>query len=82
MQTQEVAIKPSVNVILKPDSELLEEVVITGYGTGKKIGSVVGSVATVNNKKLEKVVTANFTDALSGQVSGLSVLSSSGDPSK
>ena len=82
MQTQEVAIKPSVNVTLKPDSELLEEVVITGYGTGKKIGSVVGSVATVNNKKLEKVVTANFTDALSGQVSGLSVLSSSGDPSK
>ena len=80
MQTQEVAIKASVKVVLKPDSELLEEVVITGYGTGKKIGSVVGSVATVNNKKLEKVVTANFTDALSGQVSGLSVLSSSGDP--
>ena len=82
MQTQEVAVKANVTVILKPDSELLEEVVITGYGTGKKIGSVVGSVATVNNKKLEKVVTANFTDALSGQVSGLSVLSSSGDPSK
>ena len=82
MQTQETAIAPSVKVTMKPDSEMLEEIVITGYGTGKKVGSVVGSVGTVNNKKLEKVVTANFTDALSGQVSGLSVLSSSGDPSK
>lgn len=82
MQTQEVAIKPNVKVILKPDSELLDEVVITGYGTGKKIGSVVGSVSKVGEEKLDKVVTANFTDALSGQVSGLSVLSGSGDPSK
>lgn len=36
MQTQEVTIKPHVKVILKSDSELLEEVVVTGYGTFKK----------------------------------------------
>jgi len=82
MQTQEVAIKPSVKVFMRSDAELLEEIVITGYGTGKKIGSVVGAVSKVGNEKLDKVVTANFTDALSGQVSGLSVLSDSGDPSK
>ena len=82
MQTQEVAVKPSVRVVMKNDAELLEEVVITGYGTGKKIGSVVGSVGKVNTEKLEKVAVANFTDALSGQVAGLSVLSNSGDPSK
>ena len=82
MQTQEVAIKPNVKVMMKSDTELIEEVVIVGYGTGKKLGSVVGSIGTVNNKKLEKNLTANFTDALAGQVSGLSVLSGSGDPSK
>lgn len=82
METQEVAVKPNVRVMLKPNNELLEEVVVTGYGSGKKIGSVVGSVSKVGSEKLDKVVTANFTDALSGQVSGLSVLSSSGDPSK
>ena len=82
MTTQEVAIQPNVEVRLHPNTELLEEVVITGYGTGKKLGSVVGSVTKVGGEKLEKTVTANFTDALSGQVSGLSVLSGSGDPSK
>ena len=82
MQTQEVAIKPNLKVLLKADNEFLEEVVVVGYGTAKKIGSVVGSVGTVSNKKLAKNPTANFTDALAGQVSGLSVLSGSGDPSK
>ena len=81
MQPQEVAIASHVKITLKPDTELLDEVVIVGYGTGKKLGSVVGSVASVGGKKLEKNPTVNFTDALAGQVSGLSVLSSSGVPS-
>lgn len=80
MEEQRVAIAPNLKVILKPNTELLDEVVIVGYGTGKKLGSVVGSVGTVNNQTLEKSPTTNFTDALAGQVSGLSVLSSSGDP--
>ena len=54
---------------------------VTGYGSAKKLGSVVGAVATVSNEKLQKSVTPNFTDALSGQVSGLSVLSATGEPS-
>lgn len=82
MEEQKVTIAPNLKVILKPNTELLEEVVITGYGSAKKLGSVVGSVGKVGSEKLEKIVTANFTDALSGQVAGLSVLSGSGDPSK
>lgn len=82
MKAVEVPIKENIKVTLKTDNEMLDEVVITSYGTAKKVGSVVGSVGTVSNKKLEKPVTANFTDALSGQVAGLSVMSSSGDPSK
>lgn len=68
-------------VVLQVDSHTLEQVVITGYGSAKKLGSVVGSIASVDKKKLESIVTPNFTDALAGQVSGLSVLSAAGDPS-
>ena len=80
MQTQQVAVAPDVRVTLKPDIEMLDDAVVIGYGSGKKLGSITGSVAKVDNTKLEKTPTANFTDALSGQVSGLSVLSNSGDP--
>lgn len=69
-------------VVLQVDSHTLEQVVITGYGSAKKLGSVVGSIASVDKKKLESIVTPNFTDALAGQVSGLSVLSAAGDPSQ
>lgn len=69
-------------VVLQVDSHTLEQVVITGYGSAKKLGSVVGSIASVDKKKLESIVTPNFTDALAGQVSGLSVLSGAGDPSQ
>lgn len=55
MQTQEVTIKPHVKVILKSDSELLEEVVVTGYGTFKK-ASFTGAASTVNTSTLEDVL--------------------------
>ena len=82
MQTQEVGIQPNVEVSLKTDMEMLDEVVVVGYGSAKKLGSVVGSIGKVDSEALEKTPTVNFTDALSGQVSGLSVLSNSGDPTQ
>lgn len=80
MQTEEIEIQPNMTVRMKTNDELLDEVVIVGYGTAKKLGSVVGSLGTVNNETIEKTPTTNFTDALAGQVSGLSVLSDTGDP--
>ena len=80
MLSQELPIKQTMNVILKPDTETLEEVVVLGYGSGKKIGSIVGSVAKVNSEKLSAKPVANAMDALQGQVSGLQVYTSSGEP--
>lgn len=81
LQTVELPITENMQVILKTDEEMLEEVVVLGYGTAKKLGSVVGSVSTVGAAKLKNQPTSNFSDALQGQVAGLSVLSSSGEPS-
>lgn len=81
MTTKKVKASAKMAVILDADSHMLENVIITGYGSAKKLGSVVGAVSTVSGEKMKTVATPNFTDALAGQVSGLSVLTSSGDPS-
>ena len=54
MQTQEVAVAPSLRVILKSDSEILDEVTVIAYGTAKK-NSLRGSVATIKCSDMEKL---------------------------
>ena len=78
--TQTVAIRDNMVVKLASSDSDLDELVVLGYGSAKKIGSVVGSVAVVGEKQLENIPTATFIDALQGQVAGLSVLSSTGEP--
>lgn len=67
-----------VNVDLEPDSEYLEGTVIVGYGSAKKVTSLVGSVQTVNSETLKNAPSSSALDQLQGQVAGLSVLSYSG----
>ncbi|MCF0220387.1 MAG: SusC/RagA family TonB-linked outer membrane protein [Muribaculaceae bacterium] len=78
--TQRVKISPDMTIKLDNNNRL-SEVVVTGYGSAKKLGSVVGSVAVVGEQALENIPTATFVDALQGQVPGLSISSASGDPS-
>ena len=80
-QTQTVPVSNNMTVSLTPSTETLETLVVTGYGSAKKIGSVVGSVSVVGEATLENNPTPTFIDALQGQVAGLSILSNSGDPS-
>ena len=77
MQTQEVAIKPSVKVIMKSDTEMLDEVMVVAFGTAKK-SAFTGSAAVVNTEELSKRITTN--DALVGSVAGLQIRGSSGAP--
>ena len=81
MKTESVPVQPTVRVILKSDTQLMDEVVVVGYGSAKKLGSVVGSVTTVNNSKIANRPVANAGDALQGQVAGLQVFTPSGEPS-
>tara|TARA_R110000868_G_scaffold151558_1_gene376072 strand:- start:1854 stop:4817 length:2964 start_codon:yes stop_codon:yes gene_type:complete len=71
----------TINVQMEEDSQSLEEVVVVGYGSGKQIGSIVGSVVQVSAEKLKETPSANVLDAMQGKVAGLQIFSSSGEPS-
>lgn len=69
----------NIAVQMKPDSKILDEVMVVAYGTTTK-KSFTGSAATVKADKLEKIPVTSFDKALQGNVSGLQVSSSSGQP--
>ncbi|WP_417371093.1 SusC/RagA family TonB-linked outer membrane protein [Gelidibacter japonicus] len=84
MKSTEVTVGASntINVAMEEDIAALDEVVIVGYGSGKKLGSVVGSVVQVSAEKIQDKPSANVIDALQGKVAGIQVFSSSGEPSQ
>lgn len=71
-QTQEVQVTPGkiLNITLKEDNQVLDEVVVVGYGVQKKV-NLTGSVATVEGETLEQRPLANATQSLQGMVPGL-----------
>lgn len=79
MRTQELAIKPNMKVLLKSDSELLDEVMVVAYGTAKK-SSFTGSASTIDSKKLASRPITNVTKGLEGQTTGVLTTSGSGQP--
>lgn len=84
MQQQQHVVTASTGVLditLKSDAQLMDEVVVVAYGVRKK-GTIAGSVSTVKSEKLENVPAAGFDQALQGQTPGLMVVSNSGEPSK
>lgn len=78
-QTVMVKTDGLINVILKEDTQTLEEVVVVGYGTQKKI-NLTGAVESVDSETLENRPIKSATDALQGIVSGLTVTSGTGQP--
>ncbi|MCI1682326.1 MAG: TonB-dependent receptor [Bacteroides sp.] len=77
MQTAEVPIKPNMKVLLKSDSEMLDEVMVVAYGTAKK-SSYAGSASLVKADAIKDLPTTSFENALNGKVAGLQITSSSG----
>ena len=81
MEPKKVAIKGrnQVNVTLKADAVLLDEVVAIGYATSKR-KDLTGSVVSVKSADLLKVPTSDITQALAGRVAGVQVTQSEGSP--
>ena len=78
-KTQEVAAAPSIIVTLVEDSELLDEVVVVGYGRSKK-DDLTGSVTAIKPDELSKGITNNAQDMLVGKVASVDVITAGGTP--
>ena len=81
MDAQEVNItgKTQVNVVLKENSKVLDEVVVIGYETVRK-KDLTGSVSSINAKAIENVPVVNVAEAMSGKLAGVNVTTSEGSP--
>jgi len=81
MKTQEVKASTSlIKVTMQDDSQLLEEVVVVGFGQQKK-ESVVGAIAQASSKELERTGgVTSLGQALSGNLPGVVTMTSSGQP--
>ena len=78
LRTQEVEIKPVVNVALKVDTETLDEVIVVAYGTAKK-ASFTGSASVMKAGELS-APKESLVKSLQGKVAGVRVGGSTGDP--
>ena len=78
-QEQPIDGRKVIDVRLSSDEQLVDEVVVTAYGTSTK-GTFTGSAAAVSSEQLQKRQVSNVTQALAGQVAGVQIQSSNGQP--
>ena len=67
-------------VVMKEEQHALNEVVVTGYGGQQKRATLTTAISKMDNKVLDAAAFANVGNALQGSVTGLQVVSSSGQP--
>ena len=78
-KTEEVKAASTVMVTLQDDSQLLDAVVVIGYGTVKK-NDATGSVTAIKPDKISKGMTTNAQDMMTGKIAGVSIISDGGTP--
>ena len=77
-KTVKITDQQTLNIILSEESSLLDEIVITGYGTQKK-SHLTGAISKVKNETLDQIGVARVDDALVGQVSGVNIQATEGE---
>lgn len=78
-QTVKITNQTSLDIVLKEDSETLEEVVVVGYGTMKK-SDLSGASVSVGEDAIKGSVITNLDQSLQGRAAGVSAVSTSGAP--
>src|SRR5690554_4273412 len=68
-----------IEVVLLPDMELLDEIVVVGYGTQRK-ATVTGAISSVSGSDLTMTPSINLTNRLTGKIPGLTAISSTSTP--
>ena len=78
--TQEIPLNGAKNikVVLREDTEMLEEVVVIGYGTMKK-SDMTGAISSVDVEELSKRTTTNPAEALQGKIAGVNIMKAGGN---
>lgn len=78
--TQEIALngRKTLNITLVEDVEMLDELVVVGYGTLKK-SDMTGAISSVNVEELSKRTTTNPAEALQGKIAGVNIMKSGGN---
>ena len=66
-------------IVLRDDTQNLDEIVVVGYGTQKKV-NVVGSISQVSAEKLENRPVTRLSNALTGEMTGVTVIQRTGKP--
>jgi TonB-linked SusC/RagA family outer membrane protein len=81
--TQEVALggRTTLDILMISNVEQLEEVVVVGYGTQKKI-NLTGAIASTSTKELAARASTNASDLLQGRISGLEIIQPTGQPGR
>lgn len=79
--SQEIPVEGSkiLNITLQEEVSKLDEVVVVGYGTQKKI-SITGSVSNVSTKEIAKIATPSLSNTLGGQIPGIVTRQATGEP--
>lgn len=78
-KTQELPAAATMNVTLQDDTEVLEDVVVIGYGSVKK-DDATGSVTAIKPDKISKGITTSPQDMITGKIAGVNVVSTGGTP--
>lgn len=78
-QTIKVAGKSTFNITLSSDAQVLDELVVIGYGVQKK-SNVTGAISSVKSDDLKNMPVTNAASALQGKVSGVQIVNNSGAP--
>lgn len=67
-------------IILQNESEIIDEVVVTGYGLSQKKATLTGAIATIGNKDISHSIASTASGALVGKVAGLNTRQADGRP--
>lgn len=78
---QEIQLKNQtvLNVVMQESNQVLDEVVVVGYGTQKKV-TLTGAVSAISTKDLVQSPVANISNSLAGRLTGVTTIQNSGEP--
>lgn len=74
-----VAGRININVVMKSEADVIDDIVVVGYGVQRK-GSLTASISSIDGDELQKAPATNVTSMLGGRIAGIASVQESGEP--